>query len=148
MAVSIREIKKQDKPRWLELWDGYCTFYEAKVHREVTEETWQRVLNSDRDDMFSLVAEVDGKIVGFVICVVHPGTWTDKDICYLEDLYVDDAARGQGAGRALIEAVYAKAKELDHHRVYWRTKAENATARALYEKVADDNDWVMYEKMI
>ncbi len=146
MAVSIREIKEQDKPRWLELWFGYCTFYEAKVHREVTEETWRRVLNSDRDDMFSLVAELDGEVVGFVNCVVHANTWSTKPVCYLEDLFVDPAVRGQGAGRALIEGVFAKAKADDLLRVYWRTHDDNATAQALYDKIADKTKWVTYEK--
>lgn len=145
MSVSVRELKEQDQSRWLELWEGYLTFYQAEVPTEVSEATWQRVLDPDRGDMYGLVAESDGDVVGFVICVVHPGTWTAQDITYLEDLYVDPAQRGQGIGRQLIEAVYAKSQKLNHHRVYWRTKADNQAARALYEKVADDNDWVMYE---
>ncbi|MEG3617443.1 GNAT family N-acetyltransferase [Magnetovibrio sp. PR-2] len=145
MSVSVRDFQEQDYARWLELGEGYLSFYETKLPQEVTDETWRRVLDPGRKDMFGLVAEKDGDVIGFTICVVHPGTWTMNDICYLEDLYVDEAARGQGIGRALIEAVYAKAQELNHHRVYWRTKADNKAARDLYEKVAIDNNWVMYE---
>lgn len=148
MSVSVRELKEQDQSRWYELWSGYCQFYQVQVPGEVTEETWKRVLNPDRDDMYCLVAESNGNIIGFVICVIHPGTWTSKDLTYLEDLYVSETARGQGAGRALIDAVYAKAKRLNHHRVYWRTHTDNTVARALYEKVADDSDWVMYEHIL
>lgn len=148
MSVSVRELKEQDQSRWLELWEGYLTFYQAQVPTEVSEATWQRALDPDRDGMYCLVAETGGEVIGFVICVVHPGTWTTQDITYLEDLYVDPSVRGQGIGRQLIEAVYAKSQELNHHRIYWRTKADNQAARALYEKVADDNDWVMYEHIL
>ena len=57
-------------------------------------------------------------------------------VCYLQDLFTDSAHRGQGAGRALIEAVGARAREAGSTRMYWLTQEGNATARALYDKVA------------
>ena len=83
-------------------------------------------------------------MVGIVNCVLHPVTWSLLQTCYLEDLFVAPAARGQGAGRALIEAVRERGRAEGWYRVYWMTKVDNATARALYDKVAGKSDWVRY----
>jgi GNAT superfamily N-acetyltransferase len=52
----------------------------------------------------------------------------------LQDLFVDEAVRGRGAARALIERVAAAAREHGAISYYWHTQEGNATARALYGK--------------
>ena len=64
-------------------------------------------------------------LVGFSTYLIHPSTWTLSGYCYLEDLFVEPSARGQGAGRLLIEAVTAIANEMEITRVYWHTHSEN-----------------------
>jgi ribosomal protein S18 acetylase RimI-like enzyme len=59
--------------------------------------------------------------------------WTGVDDCWLEDLYVDDAARGAGLGRAMVEAVLARARVRGCQRVELDVDDTNAPARALYE---------------
>jgi GNAT superfamily N-acetyltransferase len=54
--------------------------------------------------------------------------------------------RGLGLGRALIEAVHAAAREKGASRVYWLTHQSNATARKLYDRVADDVGFIHYRK--
>jgi GNAT superfamily N-acetyltransferase len=75
--------------------------------------------------------------------LVHPRT-TGSDVCYLEDLFTAPEARGQGVGRALIGAVRDWAAGRDLGRVYWHTHQTNATARALYDKVAVNHGFIMY----
>ncbi len=146
MTVTVRDITPNDEDRWRELWWGYCDFYEKTLPEEVTEATWARLLDKNQSDMFSLLAcDADGHVVGMVNCVLHPVTWGRALICYLEDLFVDPATRKLGAGRALIEAVRDRASAEGWHRVYWKTKSDNTTARALYDKVAIGTDWVTYE---
>jgi GNAT superfamily N-acetyltransferase len=146
MTITIRNITAADEARWRELWQGYLTFYETDVPQAVTDETWARLLNPEEVAMFCLVAlGDDGAVVGFVNCVLHLNTWTEKRVCYLEDLFVDPAVRNQGAGRALIEAVREQGRARDCHRIYWRTNESNATARALYDTLADGTDWFTYE---
>ena len=62
---------------------------------------------------------------------------TVGNYCYLQDLFVAPEARGHGLGRALIEAVYREAKAAGASRVHWLTHETNATARALYDTLAD-----------
>jgi GNAT superfamily N-acetyltransferase len=70
--------------------------------------------------------------------------WFD-DVCYLADLFVDETVRGQGAARALIEAVAAAARSRGCPRYYWLTKQDNARARALYDKVARFAGFIRYD---
>jgi GNAT superfamily N-acetyltransferase len=142
--VRVRAISSADKNAWFELWRGYLAFYETALDPKVSEATWRRMMD-EREPIHGLVALAGDKAIGFVNYVLHANTWTEKPVCYLEDLFVDSTARGQGAGRALIEAVIDLAKTQGWHRVYWQTKASNTTARALYDKIAPATDWVRYD---
>jgi GNAT superfamily N-acetyltransferase len=66
----------------------------------------------------------------------------------LQDLFTHVAARGQGIGRALIEAVYDRARSVGSPRVYWQTHETNATAMKLYDKVAERSGFVVYRKQV
>ena len=144
MSVIVRDLGPQDETRWAELWAGYLEFYESSVSDDVTAATWARLIGPD-SSVFGLVAEVEGNVQGIVNCVLHANTWTDKPVCYLQDLFTAPEARGQGAGKALIEAVTTRARLESWHRVYWRTASDNVTAQALYDKVAKRTGWVTYE---
>jgi GNAT superfamily N-acetyltransferase len=67
-------------------------------------------------------------------------------VCYLQDLFAAPAQRGRGIGRALIEGVYAKAREAGSKRVYWQTQTSNAVGRALYEKLAKHSGFIVYSR--
>jgi GNAT superfamily N-acetyltransferase len=131
-----------DREAWMPLWEAYLEFYETELEPAITESTFAR-LAEERDGMFGLVAEVDGAIVGFANVVTHPSTWSATTYVYLEDLFVDDSARGQGAARALIEAIYERAGD---RKVYWQTHETNATARGLYDKLAQHLGFIVYER--
>ena len=94
--------------------------------------------------MEALVAEHGGDVVGFVNYVLHATTWGTAETCYLEDLFVSPAARGSGAGRALIEAVLERSRSRGWDNVYWHTRRDNARARVLYDSLAEADDFVRY----
>jgi GNAT superfamily N-acetyltransferase len=77
-----------------------------------------------------------GKLVGLAHYIFHRSTIQIGSICYLQDLFTSVAARGHGIGRALIEAVYDRARSASCGRVYWQTHETNSEAMRLYEKVA------------
>jgi GNAT superfamily N-acetyltransferase len=143
MTISVRPLKAEDKSRWLELWNGYLTFYETSLSDEQTELTWNRLMDSDYG-VFGLMAEKDGAMVGITHFMFRPSTWAPKDYCYLEDLFVDPTVRGGGAGRALINRVIEVAKEHGAGRVYWTTKESNAQARILYDSFIKVSEFVQY----
>jgi GNAT superfamily N-acetyltransferase len=141
-AMFIRDIAPADRDAWFRLWAGYNAFYETAVAPQISERTWQRML--DRDvPLFGRVAEVEGRVAGFSLCVLHEGTWVDAPVCYLEDLFVDPARRGQGVGRRLIADLIALARSRGWSRLYWHTRADNP-ARKLYDEFATADDFVRY----
>ena len=142
--TTIRPLAADDKPQWRRLWRGYLDFYKTALDESTTAATFDRLLRDSR--FFCLVAEKGGVLSGLVHCVVHPATWSTRDYCYLEDLFVSEAARGSGAGRALIEAVYDRARAKGFDRVYWLTHQSNASARALYDKLASNDGFVQYRR--
>ena len=99
--MEIIGFEPQDRPRWTELWRAYLSFYETSLPDDVFEHTWRRLL--DGTALHGLAARVDGRMVGITHFLFHGSAWTAAPICYLQDLYVDDAARGQGAGRGLAQ---------------------------------------------
>jgi GNAT superfamily N-acetyltransferase len=142
-GMLIRDANHEDRAAWQRLWEGYNRFYETSVEPEVTSHTWRRIL----DPAFPLagrVADRNGLLVGLTVSVLHQGTWTIEPILYLEDLFVDPAARGGGVGRALMEDVIALSKTLGCSQVYWHTRAENIAARRLYDAFVHADDFVRY----
>ena len=143
MPLAIRSVLPNDQPAWQRLWRGYCDFYQANVGDEVTQRTWTRILDPDSAIM-CLLAESDGQVLGFAHCVVHENTWETQPVCYLEDLYVDPTARGQGVGRALLEWLRNAMRAEGWARLYWVTHKDNRPARALYDKFSLADDFVRY----
>jgi len=142
--IEIRPLVESDELQWRKLWRGYLTFYRESLDEAVIAHTWKRLLAGA--PYHALVAARGEKLLGFAHLLFHPSTWSTEDYCYLEDLFVDARARGAGAGRALIEAVYTEADRRRLTRVYWHTDAGNAAARGLYDKLAQVTDFVQYRR--
>lgn len=143
MTLEIRFAEAADEAQWRPLWQGYLTFYKADVPEEVTRHTLARILDpAERVSM--RVALLDGKMVGFATHHHHDSTWDIAQDCYLEDLYVDEAARGHGVGRALIDDLKALCKARGWKRLYWHTNETNTRARALYDSYGPADGFVRY----
>ena len=151
-SVAIRSLDEADRPAWEPLWAGYLAFYKTSVAPAVTDVTWQRFLDP-AEQVHALGAFAAGqpgegqRLVGIVHYLFHRSTWTIGPYCYLQDLFTAEAARGRGAGRALIEAVYDRARAAGASRVHWLTQEGNATARALYDTLADRPGFIQYRKV-
>jgi GNAT superfamily N-acetyltransferase len=145
--VLVRPVIAADREAWAPLWDGYNAFYErtgpTAVSAEQTELTWSRFLDAG-EPMHALLAEVDGRVVGLTHYLFHRSTTMVGDTCYLQDLFTAPEARGTGVGRALIEAVYAAARDAGSTRVYWQTHETNLTAQKLYDAIADRSGFIVY----
>ncbi|NLR98625.1 GNAT family N-acetyltransferase [Rhizobium sp. P38BS-XIX] len=143
MTVTIRDARPEDEARWRALWDGYLAFYRVTIAPEITDATWRRVFDP-ASAIFMRVAEVDGEVKGFTLCITHEGTWTLAPDCYLEDLFVDESARGHGVGRALLDDLVALCKTNGWTRLYWHTEEGNATARKLYDTYVESDGHIRY----
>jgi GNAT superfamily N-acetyltransferase len=144
--LIIRSLDPNEREAWEPLWNGYLTFYDSQVSSETTRVLWQR-FHDPREPMFVLGAFAGTRLIGIVHYLFHRSCWTVSDYCYLQDLFVAPEARGLGAGRALIETVEQAARAHGASRVYWLTKEDNHTARALYDKLADRSGFIQYRKL-
>jgi GNAT superfamily N-acetyltransferase len=146
MSITIRPLAEGDRAQWEALFRAYIRFYREKVPDDVIALAWQRLLQQE-DGFYGLVAEEErGRLVGLAHLLLHRSTWSPTFYCYLEDLFVDIDTRRQGVGRALIEAAYREADKRGATRTYWATKADNAAARRLYDRLAKISGFVQYRR--
>jgi ribosomal protein S18 acetylase RimI-like enzyme len=145
--IFVTEIRREDFARWRELWRGYLDFYEASLSPAVYEHTFARILAPD-SPIRGLGARSGGAsaaLIGIAHYLFHAHAWTPREVCYLQDLFVEAESRGRGAGRELIEGVARIARERDCHRLYWTTQAGNTAARGLYDRIARWNGFIRYD---
>lgn len=147
MADIIRQAEARDEARWRELWAGYIDFYRGSVPEEATALTWARILDPE-SKIDCLVAERDGRVEGICNYLYHDSSWSTQQICYLQDLFVDPAARGGGLAKKLILACEDAAKEKGAFRLYWQTQEYNAPARSLYDTIVPRSSFIVYRKNI
>lgn len=145
--MKTRALSKTDYPQWRPLWDQYLVFYQHDLSEEQTQLTFERLIDPDFG-IYGLVLEVDEQIVGIAHASFTHSTWGQNQDLYLEDLFVDPSVRGQGFGRALIEATANFGKEREARKLYWQTHRDNTTAQRLYDALATKSEFVIYEKLI
>lgn len=148
-ALLVRAVERSDFSAWKPLWDGYNAFYgrkgETALPDLITEMTWSRFFDG-YEPVHALVAENAGELLGLTHFIFHRSTIMIEPICYLQDLFTLESARGKGVGRALIHEVYRRAEQAGASRVYWHTHETNETAMKLYDKVADKSGFVVYRR--
>ena len=144
VTILIRPLVPADRPAWEPLWDAYLTFYDTTLAVGVTDEVWRRLFDP-LETVGALGAFDDGELVGICHHLFHRTTWSLKSACYLEDLFTASATRGQGIGRALVEGTAAVARGGGADKLYWQTKATNATARSLYDSLAHHDGYLVYD---
>jgi len=143
--ITIRPLSVEDRAAWTPLWRGYLTFYKSTLPQDIYDLTFAR-LTGGAEPMGGFIALRGEEAVGLVHWVTHRTTWSGKDICYLQDLFTSEVARGAGVGRKLIEAVRQMAQARGCFRVYWHTHESNLQAQELYDKVADKSGFIVYRQ--
>ena len=146
-GIAIRPLRLDERADWEPLWKGYLDFYKTSVPQQTYDTTWAR-LHDPNEPMGLLGAYVDGKLLGIVHYLYHRSCWTVGNYCYLQDLFVAEGGRKHGLGGALIAAVQQEARAAGASRVHWLTHESNATARSLYDKVADRPGFIQYRQII
>ena len=144
--INIRPLVESDRAEWNVLWKGYLDYYETELPPKMYEIAFNRMLSGNEHEFHGLVAEKDGRLVGLVHYLFHRHGWRVEPVVYLQDLYVNNAARGTGAGRALIEAVYEAADAAGCPSVYWLTQDFNETARRLYDRISEKTPFIKYAR--
>ena len=142
--IAVRPIEARDEQRWRELFTAYGVFYETAFDAALLEGVWAWLMDAHHP-LFCLVAELDGRVVGFAHVREQPDTFTAGPGWFLDDLFTEPEVRGTGAGSALITAIEAHARANGGGTVRWITAADNARAQRVYDRLAIRATWVTYE---
>lgn len=143
--ITIRHITQSDYATWSTLYSGYAEFYQVNQTQEMRNKVWGWLLDP--------VHEVNGLIAineeGLAVGIAHYRSFSRPLSAtlggFLDDLFVIPSARGNGTGKALINAVAKIGQDNNWSVIRWITAEDNQSARAAYDQVANQTQWVTYD---
>jgi GNAT superfamily N-acetyltransferase len=146
MSMTVRPAQPADIPQILQFIRELAE-YEKLAHEVVaTEATLQEQLFGLAPKAEVLMAEHDGKSAGFCLFFHNFSTFLGRAGLYIEDLYVREAFRGTGTGKALLDEVVRLAAERNCGRVEWSVLDWNKPAIGFYKKIGAEpmDEWTTF----
>ena len=143
-ALVVRPVAADDRAAWEQLYRGYRDFYEKPHDPAVFETVWGWLMDPDHETR-GLIAELSGEPVGVGHFRRFARPIDGGSGIYLDDLFTSPAARGSGAGSAILGRLAEIARDEGATLVRWITADSNATARSLYDRLAKQTPWVTYD---
>lgn len=136
--TEISKANASDLPELHALVEKYRAFYKQAESDKTLSYLEQRIAN---DEAIVFIARVNGAAVGFTLLYPTFSTVSLSNIWLLNDLYVDESARGNGIASELMDVAELSAKSAGATRVFLRTANDNLPAQSLYE----GRNWVKDE---
>jgi GNAT superfamily N-acetyltransferase len=133
-AIKVARAEAGDKARWIVLWRLWQQHMSGAIPDEVTERTWYRALDPHGNLLILLAYAQKGEAIGFATVSFAPFAWTGSDIACLQDLFVMEGSRGEGAGEALLNAVYSHADKRGATQVYWMVDEKDEKLQRFYAR--------------
>ncbi len=146
MSIVIRQAKRGDEAQILSFIRALADYEKLSDEVAATSDHLRQTLFSAHPKAFALIAEIDDEPVGFAIYFFNFSTFLGKHGLYLEDLYVREARRGAGVGKALLARLAQIALEHDCGRMEWSVLDWNAPSIALYKSLGANpmDEWTVY----
>lgn len=149
MTSHVRPLVPQDRAAWETLWASYNAFYgrsgATALPASVVDTSWKRLLAPDVT-VHGFIALSNTQPVGLAHIVLHDNLIQIEQTCYLQDLFVDETARGQRISHHLLKSVQAFCQSRGLKDMYWHTQASNMPARSVYDKIAKDTGFIVYRQ--
>lgn len=142
--MDIRQPQAADFANWAKLYAGYAAFYGVTQTDAMRARVWSWLQDSGHT-VQGLVAEEGGQLIGLAHFRPFSRPLSASTGGFLDDLFVDTAARGSGAAAALIAGVKAEGQMQGWTVIRWITADDNYRARTLYDRVAERSKWVTYD---
>lgn len=143
--ITIAPPRPADKQDWRRLYDGYATFYKMPMNDEIADRVWSW-LHDQSHVLEALVArDASGRLVGLAHFRPMPRPLAGSTIGFLDDLFVDPAARGSQVGERLIKAMAEEGKRRGWKMIRWLTADDNYRARSRYDQLAKRTMWITYQ---
>ena len=140
----IRNLEEKDKKNWENLYNGYANFYKVPMNRIILDTLWNWI--HDKNHIVNGVCyELEDKIVGIAHYRTMPRPIKGEYIGFLDDLYVDPNYRGQKIAQKIINYLKTLSKDNNWSGIRWITHSSNNNAKKLYDKIADNTGFELYE---
>lgn len=144
--LRIEPVSLQQLEALLPLIAAYQRFYESDDVDDARNRAFFARFIAPSDDGMLIGAWRDGELVGYACLYWSFTSIVPAETVLMNDLYVIEGVRGQGVGRALIEASAAIGRERGANRLEWVTARSNETAQRLYDTTgAKRSEWIEYE---
>jgi len=143
--MQLRPAVRADIPEILRLIRALAEYEKLSGEVVATEAALDTTLFGDRPAAEVLLAEDQGRAVGFALFFPNYSTFLGKPGIYLEDLFVEPAQRGKGTGKALLKAVAKLAVERGCGRFEWSVLDWNEPAIGFYKSLGAKpmDDWTI-----
>ena len=143
MKIDIREAKKEDCPRILDLVKELAIYEKAPDEVTVTLDHFIESGFGPKPVWWAFVAEVDGIVQGFALYYIRFSTWKGQRM-YLEDFYVTEEMRSQSLGKLLFERLIEEVKNKKLNGMMWQVLEWNEPAINFYKKynAVFDSEWL------
>jgi ribosomal protein S18 acetylase RimI-like enzyme len=140
----IRKIELKDKENWVKLYNGYADFYKVPMNKGILDTLWGWI-QDETHDVKGICFELEGKIVGIAHYRTMPRPIKGQYIGFLDDLFVESEFRGQKIAQKLINHLKSLSKSNNWDGIRWITHSSNENAKNLYNKIANNTGFELYE---
>ena len=140
----IRKLEQKDKENWIKLYNGYADFYKVPMNIRILETLW-RWIHDENHEVKGICFELEGKLVGIAHYRTMPRPIKGKYIGFLDDLFVEPEFRGQQIAKKLISHLKSLSKDNNWDGIRWITHSSNENAKKLYDKIANNTGFELYE---
>lgn len=145
MNITLKPLDQEDKEGWLALWQGYLEHYGETASAHLTFTTFDKLVNREHPLRARIALDEERNVVGFVHYFVHESTWQTREICFLEDVFVDREHRRKGIGKQLIEDVSRVVSINSWARLYMAVPGTDEGALSFFETLAEETDWIVFD---
>src|SRR6266545_1246494 len=144
-AIAIRFATEADCGLILEFVSELAAYEKAPYAVVATEDDFRRYGFGPERHFEALIASLHGEPVGFALFLPDFSTWRGQPGIFLEDLFVREAARGQGVGRALLARLASIALQRDAPALHFNVLNWNP-ARGFYHRLGfiGRDEWLSY----
>lgn len=143
--LTIRPPQPSDRLAWDALYQGYAQFYQVEQTAEMRDRVWTWVHDAGHETQCLMAFDASGKAIGLAHFRAFARPLSASTGGFLDDLFVDPAARGSQAGTQLIAAIEAIGREKKWSVIRWITADNNYRARTAYDKIATRTGWITYD---
>ena len=140
----IRDLRLSDFDKWANLYKNYAEFYKVPMNEKILNNLWSWI-HDESHIVRGICFESENKIVAITHYRTMPRPIKGRYIGFLDDLFVEPDFRGKKIAQKLIAHLKSLSKINNWDGIRWITHSSNENAKKLYDKIANNTGFELYE---